>query len=297
MSRMPPDSGARQTTSPSPASLAGRPRGSPTAHAALDWIESTWQKLLSSGPGVIGGTGGSGTRVIARIAASAGMFIGTDLGPALDARCLKPYLTRWVNAFWPYWDRPLPADLSAAMAGGLQAAVVAHCAALAPSSGRSWGWKAPRSIYLLPFLHRQLPNLRFLHLVRDGRDMAFSSIQAALLRHGPTVLDPSDMSRPLAVQAILLWDRVNLRAADYGEERLGAGYLRIRLEDLCRDPVTGVREILDFFSLDGSPDEFAGLVQAPRSIGRFRGEEPRLVGRLEEAAGATLARFGYPPSG
>ena len=51
-----------------------------------------------------------------------------------------------------------------------------HCAPIA-ANPRPWGWKEPRSIYLLSFLHRHLPALRFLHVVRDGRDMALSKNQ------------------------------------------------------------------------------------------------------------------------
>ena len=57
-----------------------------------------------------------------------------------------------------------------------------HCAAVAGTA--AWGWKEPRSIYLLPFFHRHLPGLRFLHVVRDGRDMAFSENQNQLRKHG-----------------------------------------------------------------------------------------------------------------
>jgi Sulfotransferase family len=255
-------------------------------------MEATWQGLVAAGPNVIGGTGGSGTRVIARIAESAGMFIGTDLGPALDARCLKPYLTRWINDYWPYWERRLPAESEEAMVGGLQVAVMAHCATLPPATA-AWGWKAPRSIFLLPFLDRHLPNLRFLHLLRDGRDMAFSSIRAPLRNHGPAVLEPAEQSLPHALRAIVLWERVNVRAADYGEQRLGSRYLRVRFEDLCRDPVAGIRRILDFFGLPAMAEDLTQFVETPVSMGRFRAENPRLVARLEDAGGAALARFGY----
>ena len=58
----------------------------------------------------------------------------------------------------------------------------------AEADGRPWGWKEPRSVYLLPFLAAELPGLRFLHVVRDGRDMAFSENQVQLRKHGDAVL-------------------------------------------------------------------------------------------------------------
>ena len=71
--------------------------------------------------------------------------------------------------------------------------LVEHCATLEP--GRPWGWKEPRSIYLLPFFHQQLPALRFLHVVRDGRDMALSANQNQLRKHGNGLPSPPTFRR------------------------------------------------------------------------------------------------------
>ena len=41
-----------------------------------------------------------------------------------------------------------------------------------------WGWKAPRSIYYLPLLLRVLKgNLRFIHVIRDGREISVADNQ------------------------------------------------------------------------------------------------------------------------
>jgi hypothetical protein len=59
----------------------------------------------------------------------------------------------------------------------------AHLEPLGASAAR-WGWKQPRSTLLLPFLDRVLPNLRFMHLIRDGRDMAYSANRTVTELHG-----------------------------------------------------------------------------------------------------------------
>jgi len=38
-------------------------------------------------------------------------------------------------------------------------------------------------------------------------------------------------------RAMLLWGRVNVRAAEFGETHLLDNYLRVRFEDLCAKPV------------------------------------------------------------
>ena len=51
------------------------------------------------GPYIIGGTGGSGTRVFARIVRRGGMFIGTNLNDSEDALDFGEYSDRWINVF------------------------------------------------------------------------------------------------------------------------------------------------------------------------------------------------------
>src|SRR5205085_1459924 len=85
----------------------------------------------------------------------------------------------------------------------------------------AWGWKEPRSIYLLPFYRRRMPDLRFLHVVRDGRDMALSSNQNQLRKHGAMLLAPEELELPPPVQSITLWSRINLQATAFGEQVLG----------------------------------------------------------------------------
>jgi len=56
-------------------------------------------ELAPFGPNIIGGTGGSGTRVVARIVRHGGMYIGTHLNDSEDALDLARYSDRWINRF------------------------------------------------------------------------------------------------------------------------------------------------------------------------------------------------------
>ncbi|HJQ75552.1 MAG TPA: sulfotransferase, partial [Gaiellaceae bacterium] len=232
-------------------------------------------------PGVIGATGGSGTRVLARIVQRGGMFVGSDLNRSLDALDFAAFADRWI--------RREPPPQAAAELRGL--VLRQH----ADADGRPFGWKEPRSVYLLPLLAAELPGLRFLHVVRDGRDMALSENQVQLRKHGDAVLGASD--EPEALRSISLWREVNLRAADFGERELGDRYLRVRFEDLCAEPAAVTARVLGFFGLEGDAERIAAEeVEAPGSIGRWRAEPAELVRALEERAGDALARFGYQSS-
>ena len=251
--------------------------------------------IWSDNPIVIGATGGSGTRVLAQILEQAGVFIGADLNRALDAKPLTVFFDLWINLYAAR-DTVLNQDeaecLLAPMARSLTTALTDHWSG-ADAAGRVWGWKAGRSIYLLPFLHSRFPRLRFVHLVRDGRDMAFSDNQAQLSKHGPTFLDQAERQFGVPIQSIILWNRVNLAAAAYGERELHDQYLRIRFEDLCTDPQAAVGRLLEFGGLAGDVQELAALVQPPATIGRWREQRPRLAQQVQRFGKKGLRRFGY----
>jgi len=84
--------------------------------------EAEWARIAAAlgerGPGVIGATGGSGTRVLARIVRRAGMFVGDDLDRSEDALDFAAFSDRWINAL-EAGERPpeLVGELRAADAG------------------------------------------------------------------------------------------------------------------------------------------------------------------------------------
>jgi hypothetical protein len=163
----------------------------------------------------------------------------------------------------------------------------------ASADSGAWGWKEPRSIFLVSFLARALPGLRLLHMVRDGRDLAFSKNQNQPRKHADAFLG-SESPRPDApVRSIELWNAVNLRAADAGEAELGERYLRIRFEDLCAEPEPVISKTLGFLGLEGDPAQLAEEVEPPPTLGRWREAEPVLVQELERIAAPALERFGY----
>jgi len=245
-----------------------------------------------TGPNVIGATGGSGTRVVARIVRDGGMFIGSNLNAYEDALPFGEYSDRWINEFVAAAGAPAPEDLLVPMRADLDSLVRSHLADL-PSSAAAWGWKEPRSIYYLPFLDAAMPSLRFVHFVRDGRDMAFSENQNQLVKHGDAVLGDDLRKAKKPVRSIAVWSRVNEAAADYGEQRLGDRYLRVRFEDLCTNPLETVRSITEFFGLDSDTEEAAVAVRPPDTIGRWQLRRKGIVDDLHRTAEPALARFGY----
>ena len=239
---------------------------------------------------VIGATGGSGTRVFARLAERGGLFIGAERNEFEDALPIERFLDNWLVPFWKAGGYQPPHPSPPGMEKDFMAVLQEQFAGHDPGGPR--GWKCPRSVYVLPFLAQRCPGLRFLHVVRDGRDMALSSNQLQLARYGAMLLSPAEQEWPEAERSIVLWSRINRLAAECGA-RLGRAYLRARFEDLCAQPVAVTGKVFRFFRLPSDPREAARLVEPPESLGRWRRADPELVARLERIGGDALRRFGY----
>lgn len=256
-------------------------------------------------PVVIFGTGGSGTRVLQVLTDHSGYYLGTNLNRAGDAldighfmrRWLDRYLTRteWIASEVRGSDRS-EYGYTLAMAEDFAMTLEDHRHSLDDPQAM-WGWKAPRTILIFPFVHELFAGMRAIHLVRDGRDMAYSHNQQQMRRHAPMLLEDeyNDASEP--VRSIAFWAHVNLAAARYGERELGPNYLRMRYEDVCSDPSSAVVELLDFIGGPASREEMqrvaAEKIRPSSSIGRWREHDPTELDALHDTGGEALRKFGY----
>lgn len=83
---------------------------------------------------MIGGTGGSGTRVVAQIARRAGLFIGRELHRSEDALGFIKFADRWVDAYARREPSRFSAWSEARMTKQLSAFLRAHCARSRPGA-------------------------------------------------------------------------------------------------------------------------------------------------------------------
>jgi hypothetical protein len=103
-----------------------------------------------------------------------------------------------------------------------------------------YGDKTPANVLYVEILARAFPRARFLHIVRDGRDVVPSLME---MHFGPDRFGA----------AALFWrDRVTRGRA--GGRRVGPGrYREIRYEDLVADPEPVLRDVCAFFELGYEP--------------------------------------------
>jgi hypothetical protein len=243
-------------------------------------------------PLVIGGLGGSGTRVFTKIARHAGLFMGSHQDGQEDSQSMSPLYNEFATVYLTA-NGHLDTELRDDLGGRFTECLSEHLEGL-PAPDHPWGIKNPRSILMLRFWHEQFPSLRFLHVIRSGLDMAYSGAYNQVRRHGKALLGPQvDLPRP--EHMLLWWERVNGMAADYGEAELGARYLRVRLEDLCSSPKRTTRKLFDFVGGEGRVRRAVAEVERTESLDRWRDQPEDEVARLVAMGRDSLERFGYVP--
>jgi hypothetical protein len=100
-----------------------------------------------------------------------------------------------------------------------------------------WGDKTPAYMLSIQRIGRTLPESRFIHLIRDGRDVALSQSARALNEQPPP-----------AEQAARWIKRIG-KAREQAAALKGPRYVEARYEDLVREPETTLRRICEFIDL------------------------------------------------
>ncbi|WP_051284645.1 sulfotransferase [Nisaea denitrificans] len=265
-------------------------------------IDRFFVRQDTSAPLLIGATGGSGTRALHGALAEAGFFVGTRLNHAGDAMDFEPFLDEIINPVLretrslDYALDQLSGGTRTAAERGFKAALKTYTAELPQKAGH-WGWKNPRSMYVLPIIAAACPGMSFLHLVRDGRDMALSDNQNQPNKHYEALFGEAygDATPEFAIK---LWARANSQVADWGERELGSRYMRIRFEDLCAAPGKVLAGALINGGIEPALAGRVGagadsVIRTPSSVGRWRSLPEDEARALTEKATDALERFGY----
>lgn len=148
---------------------------------------------------------------------------------------------------------------------------------------------------------RHIPNLRVIHLIRDGRDVCLSWTK---LWFGPTSV----------AEAAWLWKRHVLSTRRWGAAHPGS-YIEVRYEDFVQEPHREMDRVGSFLGLaplvidEKAPSRLGALLSPEtshvkvgeridrRNVEKWKtGMMPRQQLLFEWIAGATLAACGYAPS-
>jgi Sulfotransferase family len=166
-----------------------------------------------------------------------GVDVGTD--PPLTSE-----LVDWVVGYRTFHRFGIDEETGRDAARGAETFsefVTALFDALATSRGKPLaGEKTPRYVLHIPLLHSLFPQAHIVHLIRDGRDVALSTLDWARPDKGPGRLGLWNED-PLAVCA-LSWRRHVLAGRGEGQA-LGQLYTEIRYESLVKDPDSALEEL------------------------------------------------------
>lgn len=156
------------------------------------------------------------------------------LAPAQVAQALDLIVTHYR---WPDMEMDAAALRTevAALAAPTLADVVApvYRCQLARAGKQRFGDKTPPYVGIVPQLATLYPGAKFIHLIRDGRDVAISFVDAHF--HGRAYHG-----------ARFEWTRAVRQAIAYRATPYAAQILEVRYEDLVRDVAATVRRICDF---------------------------------------------------
>ena len=123
--------------------------------------------------------------------------------------------------------------------GDAGAAVRAFFRAYAERQGKPrWGDKTPAYMLAVNRIGRALAEARFIHLIRDGRDVALSQTARALNEQPP----PAEQAER--------WVKRIRKSRAQAEKLGGDRYIEARYEDLVRDPEPVLRRVCEFIELD-----------------------------------------------
>lgn len=118
----------------------------------------------------------------------------------------------------------------------------------AQSIGKSLvGNKTPLYVRRLDTLHKLWPNVRFIHLIRDGRDVCLSVVPWS---KGPIVKDKFVTSKEDPVSTVALWWALNVRLGRQAGNQLGPElYYELRYESLLSNPEEECKGLCAFLGL------------------------------------------------
>ncbi|UJA18848.1 sulfotransferase [Thermoleophilia bacterium SCSIO 60948] len=105
-----------------------------------------------------------------------------------------------------------------------------------------WGDKTPAYVRRLRHIHHALPEARFIHIYRDGRDVSLSRVNTLALTDDVTM-----------AKAARIWKRSIRRARRQGEKLGPELYTEVRYESLVADPEPELRRICEHVRLDFDP--------------------------------------------
>ena len=171
-----------------------------------------------------------------------------------------------------------------------------------------WAFYDPEMLLRMATIKREIPSALFIHIVRDGRDIALSLRKLGDFNPFPWTRKPRSLE-----ETALYWQWLVQKGRLYGSQ-IPSDYAEIRFEDLVRDPRSTLKPLSQFLDQDLDYDRIQSVALGTirKANSSFRDEPPDeavnpvqrwkqklsqdQIAALEWQVGETLQAAGYPLS-
>lgn len=252
----------------------------------------------------VGALGGSGTRAVAQILMESGVYMGDDLNHAFDnliftrlfknplwySNASKAKIRRRVQVFREYMERER-ISFSSAIELALSSITnplfrahkrifknIARKIVKTPADRSVWGWKEPNTQIYINEIKDVIPEIKYIHVVRHGLDMAFSNNKQQLENWGQRYgldLNGSESEDELAYKQLSYWVGSTRNALRKGAA-MGSNFLLVNHSALCEEPERQIQRLVQFSELNVSSRKVLDLCRIPKvpdSLGRYRSRD------------------------
>jgi hypothetical protein len=253
--------------------------------------------LAAQRPVVLMGRGHSGTRVLSWICTHLGVNLGTreDLvtGDVSDTRFQDEIVAVALQCL----GATRPEEVKPRVMDRFGRAAFRYYTDLGRPSGL-WGWKFPETYLIGPCVAAAFPRARFIHLVRDGRDLAFKQhlTDNPNRKLGRAILGANGaLGEPHHLQAAVSWafqvDRFDAFSAGLPRDRV----FTITFNELCMRPADAADAVCRFLGIRMTAACRRYLEEEidTGKLDQFRESDGGQVREVEARVGPTLRRHGF----
>ena len=140
-----------------------------------------------------------------------------------------------------------------------------------------WGWKEPNSHIYAEYFGKYFKTFKYIHTIRHGADMAFSSNQNQLQMWGPYYdVEVPDSTDAIPKASLKFWARANNKAYSVGQHLGPDKFLAVNFDNLCVCPEVEIDKIIDFLGVNPDShqrDQLLQIPNVPESLGRYRNHD------------------------
>jgi len=259
-------------------------------------------------PIAIGALGGSGTRIVAQILIESGIFLGNELNKSND----NLVFTRLFKS--PYWLKHASTDQvfrrlrifekymtrKKLNINDLKEFYIASKknetfktqniyflkfllkSIINKNPPKIWGWKEPNSHIYIEYLSKFFKDLKYIHVVRHGLDMAFSDNKQQLFNWGEKFgVFTSKDEKLLPYYQLEYWIKSTKRIIEIANKFLGKRFYLLNFDEFCLNPEIEIPKLFDFLDIRSNEKKLKDLIIIPKSIGRYKKKDLSIFSKAQ----------------